>query len=120
MINRSALLIAVTAGTVLQLTMIVIGHFSPWVANLFMFGGLGISAIAGALYASRAAGGFGGSAAGGAIAGGVCALIGIAASFALGDVPAAVLAFGTLGSTVAGAMGGIIGQTLFGSRAALN
>ena len=120
MINRSAFVTALVAGTVLQLAMIVTGHFSVWVAmNLFMFGGLGISAIAGALYARQAGGGFAGAALGGALTGGLCALIGIAASFALGDVPAAVLIFGTVGSTVAGAMGGVIGQAAFGSRTAM-
>jgi hypothetical protein len=121
MIDRNALVAATIAGTVLQLAMIVTGHFSAWVAeHVFMFGGLGISAVAGGYYAQQARGGFAGSALGGAVAGGVCALIGIAASVVLGDVPVAVLAFGTIGSTVAGAMGGVIGQTVFGSRAALS
>ena len=43
---------------------------------------------------------------GGEIAGGVCGLIGIAVSFAFGDVPLALLAFGTAASAVTGAIGG--------------
>jgi hypothetical protein len=43
---------------------------------------------------------------GGALAGGICALIGIGVSFALGDVPASLLALGTLSSAVTGAIGG--------------
>jgi hypothetical protein len=54
---------------------------------------------------------------GGAIAGGLCALIGIAASWALGDVPAQVLGFGTVASTVAGLAGAAIGRVLPGAKA---
>ena len=42
----------------------------------------------------------------GAIAGAACALIGIVISYLLGDVTAAVIAFGTLSSAVTGAIGG--------------
>jgi hypothetical protein len=99
--------------------MIAAGHFSPWVAmNVFMIGGMTISALAGLLYARAAARGYPGGAAGGAIAGGVCAIVGIAASVALGDTPAIILALGTLGSTVAGAMGGVVGQMLSTPRGA--
>lgn len=119
MLNSKALQSATIIGTLLQLAMIVAGHFSAWVAmNVFMFGGMGISALAGLLYARAAMSGYGGAALGGAIAGGVCALIGIAASVALGDTPAIILAMGTTGSAVAGAMGGVIGQMIFGSRTA--
>ena len=55
---------------------------------------------------SRAARGI--SALNGAIAGGVCALIGIAVSVALGDTAAPILAIGTIGSAVAGAIAGAI------------
>ena len=52
------------------------------------------------------------TAAGGAIAGGVCALIGIALSCALQDVPAPVLLFGTLGSAVAGMLGALAARAV--------
>jgi general stress protein CsbA len=119
MLDMKALQTAALTGTILQLIMIAAGHFSPWVAmNVFMIGGMAISAIAGFLYARSAARGYPGGALGGAIAGGVCALIGIAASVALGDTAAIILAFGTVGSTVAGAMGGVVGQMLSTSRVA--
>ena len=51
---------------------------------------------------------------GGAIAGGLCALIGIALSAVLGDVPAMLLLFGTLSSIVTGVMGGAVGKLVFG------
>lgn len=119
MLNVKALQTATLIGTVLQLAMIVAGHFSAWVAmNVFMFGGMAISALAGFLYARAAMSGYAGAALGGAIAGGVCAIIGIAASVALGDIPAVILAFGTIGSAVTGAIGGVVGQMLTRSHTA--
>lgn len=119
MLDTKALQNATLTGTVLQLIMIAAGHLSPWVAmNVFMFGGLTISAIAGFLYARSAARGYPGAVLGGAIAGGVCALIGIAASVALGDTPAIILAFGTLGSCVTSVIGGVIGQMMSTPRTA--
>jgi hypothetical protein len=53
---------------------------------------------------------------GGAIAGGVAALIGIAVSVALGDVAALVLVVGTAGSVVTGAVGGWIGRLFSSGR----
>ncbi|MEO5902967.1 MAG: hypothetical protein ABIQ55_03035, partial [Gemmatimonadaceae bacterium] len=47
---------------------------------------------------------------GGAIAGGICALIGILISHLLGDVPASLLLLGTVSSIVTGAIGGAIGK----------
>jgi hypothetical protein len=103
---------ATIAGTCLQVAMTLIGHFVPLVRANFMYGGLTFSLVAGVLYGMRAAGGFGGAAAGGAIAGAVCALTGIAVSCLLGDVPAVILVFGTLGSAVAGLIGGLLGRAL--------
>jgi len=69
-----------------------------------------ISATAGYLYAMDSGPGFGIAALGGAIAGGTCALIGIALSVIMRDVPEIVLVFGTVISTVTGAIGGLFGQ----------
>jgi hypothetical protein len=111
MLNMSSLQRAAVIGTALQVAMIVAGHFVPFVRDhVFMFGGMAISALAGLLYARAAGGGWGGAALGGAIAGGLCALIGIAASVLLGDTPMVILAFGTLSSAVTGALGGLIGR----------
>ena len=41
------------------------------------------------------------------MAGGICAFVGILVSYFLGDVPAAVLGFGTASSAVTGALGGL-------------
>lgn len=118
MLNTRSLQTAVLIGTVLQLAMVVSGHFVPFIAlNVFMFGGMGISALAGLIY-GRAAGGFGAAALGGALAGGLCALIGITVSVLLGDTEAMILAFGTVSSAVTGALGGLLGRAIGGTRAA--
>ena len=111
--NTRALIYAAGIGLVLQLVMVIGGHYAPFIKNnVFAIGGMLISLLAGLLYARRAAAGWGGALAGGLIAGGVCALIGIAVSVALGDVPAAVLGFGTAGSAVAGLVGGAVGKLI--------
>jgi hypothetical protein len=100
-------------GTGLQLAMVIAGHMSPAVAQFFAPGGMGISALAGVLAALGSRPASLGSAAGqGAVAGGVSAFIGILVSYFLGDVPAAVLGFGTASSAVTGALGGLVGKVL--------
>jgi len=111
MIERKSLLAATIAGTILQVAMVVIGHFVPWVAiHVFMFGGMMISATVGYLYARDVGRGYGSGAVGGAIAGGMCALTGIAISVTLGDMAPGALALGTAISTLTGAIGGLFGQ----------
>ena len=100
-------------GTGLQLVMVLAGHFKPSVAVLFAPGGMGISALAGALAALGSRPASLGSAAGsGAVAGGACAFVGILVSYLMGDVSAAVLGFGTASSAVTGAIGGLVGKVL--------
>ncbi|PYP79093.1 MAG: hypothetical protein DMD35_09275 [Gemmatimonadetes bacterium] len=109
MSNR-ALVIASLVGTLLQVVMVVAGHSSPAIAGLFAVGGMGLSLLAGVLYTRLARPATKGSAAlGGLAAGAICAFIGIAVSHLLGDVPATLLALGTLSSAVTGAIGGFLG-----------
>ena len=118
MIDPKTLQRVLLVGTVLQVAMVVAGHFVPFVAlHVFALGGMAISALAGILY-GRAASAYGGAALGGAIAGGGCALIGIALSVLMGDTPAMILVIGTVSSTVTGAIGGALGRLIFGSSAA--
>lgn len=106
-----ALLISTVIGTVLQTAMVIAGHFNRSVAKLFAVGGMSLSLIAGVIYAMLARGHTTGSAVvGGILAGAICALIGIAVSYALEDVPASLLALGTLSSAVTGAIGGWLGS----------
>jgi heme O synthase-like polyprenyltransferase len=110
--NRKALINATVIGTVLQLAMVLVGHWVPAVANLFAVIGILISLVAGLLYARAAKGSWSDSTLGGVIAGALCALIGIAVSFGLGDVEAIILVIGTLSSAVGGVIGGAVGKVL--------
>jgi hypothetical protein len=111
--NRNALIAATTTGLILQLAMVVVGHFMPAMRQVgFAVGGMGFSLIAGLIYARMARGGWGLSLGGGAIAGGVCAFGGIAVSAVLKDVPPALLILGTVSSVVTGAIGGAVGKLI--------
>lgn len=99
----------IAVGTVLQVAMVLVGHWSLAVARLFGPLGMAISLVVGLLWARGEAGGYGHAAAGGALVGGTCALLGIVVSYALGDVGAVILALGTLSSAVTGALGGLVG-----------
>jgi hypothetical protein len=115
MLNMKALQTAAMMGTVLQIVMVLAGHFIPYIAlHIFMFGGMGISLLAGFLY-GRAGSGYGGASLGGAVAGGVCALIGIAVSVVLHDTMPMILVIGTVGSAVTGLIGGLIGKFAAGN-----
>ena len=105
---------ALLLGTLLQLAMVVIGHNTVAVASLFAPLGMVISLIAGLLYARWARPSRGTAVRGGAIVGGVSALIGIAVSYFLGDVQASVLFLGTLSAAFTGAIGGLIGDVVGG------
>ena len=113
MIDRSSLIRATLIGTVLQVAMVVAGHYVPAIAqDWFAIGGTGISLLAGFIYAMAARGTIGAGALGGAVAGGLCAFIGIVVSVALGDVPMMTLAIGTAASAIGGALGGLIGAVI--------
>jgi hypothetical protein len=106
-----ALSIAFGVGLLLQLAMVVTGHFVPVVKNnVFAVGGMAISLFAGFLYARFTTTAWGDSLVGGAVSGGTCALLGIALSAFLKDVPASVLAFGTMASIVTGVAGSALGR----------
>jgi hypothetical protein len=96
---------------VLQLALVVAGHYDPTVAKLFAVMGMLLSLVAG-FQAGRWSAGLGkaGATVSGLVAGAACALIGILESFSLGDVPAWVIAFGPFSSGVTGAIGGFLGR----------
>ena len=99
--------------------MVVAGHSSPAIKGLFAVGGMGLSLVAGVLYARLARSATKGSASlGGLAAGAICAFLGILVSYLLGDVPASLLALGTLSSAVTGAIGGLLGALSLGRTAA--
>jgi hypothetical protein len=111
--NRNALFSALILGTVLQLVMVIAGHFSAFVRNdVFAFGGMAISLVAGFYFGWRVGGGWVERLTGGAIAGAGCALIGIAVSVMLKDTALLILAVGTISSAVTGLIGGAASKLL--------
>jgi hypothetical protein len=102
---------ATLIGAVLQLAMVVAGHYDATIAKLFAVMGMALSLVAGFLAGRWSAGlGKAGATASGLVAGAACAFIGILESFSLGDVTAWVIAFGTVSSGVTGAIGGFLGR----------
>jgi hypothetical protein len=107
--SSRSLVVASLIGSVLQVAMVVAGHVSPSVQGMFAIGGMGLSLIAGVIYARLARPATKGAAAmGGLAAGAICAFIGILVSHLLGDVPGSLLVLGTVSSAVTGAIGGVI------------
>lgn len=101
--NSKALINALIIATVLQLAMILSGHWIAFVKdNLFAALGTGISIAGGLIYALTARPGWLKAGIGGAIVGGVSALIGIAVSVVLGDTPQEILLIGTVSGLVGG------------------
>jgi hypothetical protein len=112
-LDSKALIIATVAGTVLQVGMVVSGHDNANIAKLYAVGGMGFSLLAGMIYGSLARNGTTADALiGGLIAGALCAFIGIFISYRYGDVPASLLALGTISSAVTGLIGGWVGRFL--------
>jgi hypothetical protein len=107
--NQSALVRATGIGLLLQILMVVGGHFVPAIAGLFALGGMGFSALAGWLYGRAAPEGFQ-ALLGGGFAGGLCAVLGIGVSVLLGDVPVSLLALGTASSVVTGVFGAAVAK----------
>ena len=106
-------------GIVLQVIMVVVGHYVPAVANLFPVAGTGIGGIAGILNGLWSANApHPGAAGGGAVAGGAGGLLGTLLSTVLGDVPTSTIAVGTGSTAVAGAIGALIGKFLGSKQAA--
>jgi hypothetical protein len=104
-------------GTVVQLAMVVTGHYNGFIKeHVFAIGGMGISMVFGAFYAKATAGSKSSAALCGLMVGGASAFLGIAVSALLGDVPAIVLAFGTIGSALAGLIGGVTLYAIAGTK----
>lgn len=104
--NSRALTATLAVFTVLQLAMVLAGNWIPFVKDsLFAPLGALISLAAGIQYVRAARPGWSGAVLGGALTGGVSALIGIAVSYFLKDVDASTFAIGTAASTVAGMVG---------------
>jgi hypothetical protein len=111
--SKESLIIATAIGLILQLVMVVAGHYVPAIRDKgFAIGGMLISLVAGLVYARLAAAGWSAALGGGAITGGVCAMLAIAVSVSLKDVPAQILIVGTLASVITGLAGGAAGRLI--------
>jgi hypothetical protein len=111
--GTTALLIATLGGTALQLLMVMVGHVYRPVMKLYAPGGMAISLAAGAAYAMLASSPqLGQALAGGLVAGGACAFVGIVASVLMKDVPVSLIGLGTASSVVTGLLGGGLGHVL--------
>lgn len=113
--HKPALLRALFIGTALQLTMILVGHLVPGLAqgNFFAIAGTTLGGVTGFLYGKWATGeGMGANAAGGATTGGIAGVLGAAASAGLGDVPLMTIGIAGASTVVTGAIGGVLGKVL--------
>lgn len=110
------LVLWIVVGSVLQVAMVVAGHFAEGVRPLYPVIGVSISALAGALFGARGARGAGESAWGGALAGALCPVVGVLVSVALGQVGMVVLAIAMGSGVVTGAIGGLLGFGAVGRR----
>ena len=105
--------VGLVVGIILQLILVNVGHLVPAIAALFAPLGMLSSLIAGLVYALRTGRRpLGEQLLAGAVVGGLCALIGIAVSWLLGDVLAIILLIGTVSSAVTGAIGAAIGRVI--------
>lgn len=111
--NRTALIIAAAWGALVQVVLVITGHFVPFVADyLFAVGGLLIAFATGIVYARKAWPGR--PVLGGAVSAAIAAFIGIGLSLILGDVFPLILLFGTLASALVGMGGAALGHGLAG------
>jgi hypothetical protein len=111
LIDNRALIRAVLVGVVLQVSFVLIAHFSVWIeTHALLFAGMMTSATVGYLYAREVSKGYAKGACGGAIAGGLCAFIGIGLCVLLGDMTGQMFLVRGLISVLTGAVGGIYGQ----------
>ena len=108
--NRKDLIIAVAIGAVLQLAMVVSGHWVEAIRGQYMALGLGIAFVAGLILGLRTRSGWRGTLLGGLAAGGVGAFVGVTLSFILGDVPAPVIIFATVSSALSGLIGAALAR----------
>ena len=106
--NTKLLVQALVVATVLQLAMVLSGHWVEFIKNQFATVGVAISIVGAIHYVRAARPSWAWAGLGGAIVGGLSALIGILVSYLLGDVTADILYIGTGASTVAGAVAGLV------------
>jgi uncharacterized membrane protein YeaQ/YmgE (transglycosylase-associated protein family) len=119
MIDTVLLWRATLVGTVLQIAVVVLGHFIPFISlHASLFAAMFIAGLAGLFYARDLDRGWALGTLGSVIAGTAGALIGIALSVAIGDKPASLIRFVIVASLLSSAAGGPFGQMAANMRAA--
>jgi hypothetical protein len=101
-------------GIVLQVVMVVCGHFSERVLNLSAVLGTGIPFVLGLWYGASVPRGLGRSAGGGFVIGIVGAVVGVLAAILMGDQTWMLLTFAPLSSAITGLLGALIGTAMSG------
>lgn len=115
--GNSPLMKGVIVGTILQLLMVVTGHYVPQVAALYAVLGTAIGGVAG-FVAVRGTGMTLGAAAGnGTVAGLISGVLGTLVSVWLGDVPMSTVAIAAASTAVLGAVGGALARTMGAKQA---
>lgn len=94
---------------VLQILMVLGGHFNETILSLSAPLGVGIPLVIGAWFGASSAPDYKAAAVGGLIIGLVGATVGILIAILLGDAQWILLAFGPLSSAVTGVLGGSLG-----------
>jgi hypothetical protein len=104
---------AFVVGTAFQAATLVVGHFTGLFVDYavaFLFACMMISATVGYLYAQDVGPGYIRAVYGGAVGGGLCALVGIAISVPLGDMGVRTVLQRAAICVLTGGVGGIYGQ----------
>ncbi len=102
-------------GVVLQLAMVMVGHFDETVLNLSGVLGTAIPFALGGWYGLTTQVGFGRASRSGLVIGVVGAVVGVLAAILLGDANWMLLTFAPLASALMGGLGALVGRV--GSRA---
>ena len=109
--GQGAMTKATLTGTLLQVAMVLLGHYMPAVQSSYPIVGKLIAAFTGLIFSKSAMRPARlGSATGGAIAGGVSGFLGSGLSAIMGDVPGPTIGVATIASVIAGLLGGAIGH----------
>jgi len=106
----------VVIALVLQVLMVVAGHYSTAVLNLSAILGVGIPLVVGLWYGLSEKPGTGDGAKGGFVIGLVGAVVGVLVAILMGDQPWSLMTFAPLSSGVTGLLGGVVGALVGGSR----
>jgi hypothetical protein len=111
--GNSTVVKATVIGTVLQVLMVVCGHYVPQIAALFPVMGTLIGGITGWLATSTTPRLTAGAAAGsGLVSGVVAGTLGTLVSVFLGDVPMSTVGIAAASTAVLGAVGGLLGRMM--------